>query len=200
MCDSYKADPEKKKASVCDSYTRPIPKSRRRRQLQGRSRKEEGSVRQLQGRSRKEEGLCVRQLYKADPEKPKKATAIQGRSRKAEEGDSYTRPIPKRIKKASVRNSYMYTVHVLRTQWGLQLCMNLIAVARVEHNDCNHILLPYSYSLYEPKSHALMEYNGSLEKAILRDSELLSEVNYAFCISSIASSKGCYKICPCSSK
>ena len=46
---------------------------------------------------------------------------------------------------------------------------------------CNHILLPYSYSLYEPKSHALMEYNGGLEKAILRDSELLSEVNDAFC-------------------
>ena len=48
-------------------------------------------------------------------------------------------------------------------------------------NNCNHILLPYSYSLYEPKSHALMEYNGGLEKAILRDSELLSEVNDAFC-------------------
>ena len=44
-----------------------------------------------------------------------------------------------------------------------------------------HIRLPYSYSLYEPKSHALMEYNGGLEKAILRDSELLSEVNDAFC-------------------
>ena len=39
----------------------------------------------------------------------------------------------------------------------------------------------YSYSLYEPKSHALMEYNGGLGKAILGDSELLSEVNDAFC-------------------
>eukprot|EP00731_Ephydatia_muelleri_P006191 Em0003g439a len=29
-----------------------------------------------------------------------------------------------------------------------------------------------SYSLYEPKSHALMEYNGGLEKAILRDIDL----------------------------
>ena len=35
--------------------------------------------------------------------------------------------------------------------------------------------------MYEPKSYALMEYNGGLEKAILRDSELLSEVNDAFC-------------------
>ena len=26
-----------------------------------------------------------------------------------------------------------------------------------------------------------MEYNGGLEKAILRDSELLSELNHAFC-------------------
>ena len=65
-------------------------------------------------------------------------------------------------------------------------CMNIIAVARAENyrrndNNCNHILLPYSYSLYEPKSHALMEYNGGLEKAILRDSELLSEVNDALC-------------------
>ena len=48
-------------------------------------------------------------------------------------------------------------------------------------NNCNHILLPYSYSLYEPKSHARIEYNDGLEKAILRDSELLSEVNDAFC-------------------
>eukprot|EP00731_Ephydatia_muelleri_P007406 Em0003g1654a len=40
-------------------------------------------------------------------------------------------------------------------------------------NDC------LFYSLYEPKSHALMEYNGGLEKAIRRDSELLSEVNDA---------------------
>ena len=29
-------------------------------------------------------------------------------------------------------------------------------------------------SLYEPKSHALMDYNGGVEKAILRDSEFLS--------------------------
>ena len=62
----------------------------------------------------------------------------------------------------------------------LQLCMNLIAVARVEIA-ATISFLPYSYSLYEPKSHALMEYNGGLEKAILRDSDLLSEVNDAFC-------------------
>ena len=42
-------------------------------------------------------------------------------------------------------------------------------------------LLPYSYSLFEPNSRTLAEYGVSLEKAILRDSELLSEVNNAFC-------------------
>ena len=93
------ADPEKKKASVCDSYTRPIPKSRRRRQLQGRSRKEEGDS------------------YKADLEK-KKASVC----------DSY-KPIPKRRRPLCATATC--TVHVLRTQWGLQLCMNLIAVARL---------------------------------------------------------------------
>ena len=56
--------------------------------------------------------------------------------------------------------------------------MNLIAFAKVEH--CNHILLPYSYSLYEPKSHALMEYRWWSRNAILRDSELQSEVKMPF--------------------
>ena len=42
-------------------------------------------------------------------------------------------------------------------------------------------LLPYSYSLFESNSRTLAEYGVSLEKAILRDSELLSEVNNAFC-------------------
>ena len=32
-----------------------------------------------------------------------------------------------------------------------------------------------------PNLMALMDYNGGLEKAILRDSEFLSEVNDAFC-------------------
>ena len=83
-------------------------------------------------------------------------------------------------KKASLSDVQKATFDTMAAR--LQLCMNLIAFARVNtENYCNHILLPYSYSLYEPKSHALMEYNGGLEKAILRDSELLSEVNDAFC-------------------
>ncbi|KAL5503621.1 hypothetical protein EMCRGX_G010597 [Ephydatia muelleri] len=37
------------------------------------------------------------------------------------------------------------------------------------------------FSLFEPNSRTLAEYGVRLEKAILRDSELLSEVNNAFC-------------------
>ena len=70
----------------------------------------------------------------------------------------------------------MYKKASLSDVLWLQLCMSTetISFSRIA-----------SYSLYEPKSHALMEYtcNGGLEKAILRDSELLSEVNDAFCIS-----------------
>ena len=35
--------------------------------------------------------------------------------------------------------------------------------------------------MYEPNSCTLAEYDGGLEKANLRDSELLSEANDAFC-------------------
>ena len=35
-------------------------------------------------------------------------------------------------------------------------------------NTANHFLLPYSYSLYKPNCRTLAEYDGDLEKAILR--------------------------------
>ena len=38
-----------------------------------------------------------------------------------------------------------------------------------------------SYSLYEPNHTVLREYKGGLEKAILRNSILLDELNDAFC-------------------
>ena len=41
--------------------------------------------------------------------------------------------------------------------------------------------VPCSFSLYEPKDSILREYKGSLEKAILRNSTLLDELNDAFC-------------------
>ena len=45
-----------------------------------------------------------------------------------------------------------------------------------------HVLLFHcSYSLYEPKDIVLSEYKGALEKAILKNSTLLVQLNDAFC-------------------
>ena len=51
----------------------------------------------------------------------------------------------------------------------------LLGWPNVGKNDCDSFLLPYSYSLYESKYHALMEYNDGLEKPILKNSELNDE-------------------------
>ncbi|KAL5487061.1 hypothetical protein EMCRGX_G019619 [Ephydatia muelleri] len=112
---SYKADTEKKKASVRDSYKADPEKKK----------------------------ASVRDSYKADPEK-----------KKASESVYWNDPAVRLAKHAAERKRYR-SGH--RTTTTTQ-----------------------SYSLYEPKSHALMEYNGGLEKAIRRDSELPSEVNDVF--------------------
>ena len=44
-----------------------------------------------------------------------------------------------------------------------------------------HFLFHCSYSLYEPKDIVLSEYKGGLEKAILKNSTLLVQLNDAFC-------------------
>ena len=44
-----------------------------------------------------------------------------------------------------------------------------------------HFLFHCSYSLYESKDIVLSEYKGGLEKAILKNSTLLVQLNDAFC-------------------
>ena len=46
---------------------------------------------------------------------------------------------------------------------------------------CTHFLFHCSYSLYKPKDIVLSEYKGGLEKAILKNSTLLVQLNDAFC-------------------
>lgn len=46
---------------------------------------------------------------------------------------------------------------------------------------CVHFIFHYSYSLYEPKDIVLSEYKGGLEKAIIKNSTLLVQLNDAFC-------------------
>ncbi|KAL5479598.1 hypothetical protein EMCRGX_G023142 [Ephydatia muelleri] len=61
------------------------------------------------------------------------------------------------------------------------------------------IVLLYIYSLYEPKDIVLSEYKGGLEKAILKNSTLLVQLNDAFCKTApMVSTKGVYQFCTCS--
>ena len=54
-------------------------------------------------------------------------------------------------------------------------------VSHIHNVACTHFLFHYSYSLYEPKYIVLSEYKGGLEKAILKNSTLLVQLNDAFC-------------------
>ncbi|KAL5470934.1 hypothetical protein EMCRGX_G028993 [Ephydatia muelleri] len=130
--DSYKADPEKKKASVRDSYNADIESK-------------QSAKRQRYQEDVEENRAAKRQKYEDNSD------AI-----KASERNRYWNDPAVRLAKRAAERKRFRMGH--RTTTTTQ-----------------------SYSLYEPKSHALMEYNGGLEKAILRDSELLSEVNDAFC-------------------
>ncbi|KAL5515857.1 hypothetical protein EMCRGX_G001092 [Ephydatia muelleri] len=138
--DSYKADPEKKKASVRDSYNADIESK-------------QSAKRQRYQEDVEENRAAKRQKYKDNSD------AI-----KASERNRYWNDPAVRLAKRAAERKRFRMGH--RTTTTTQ-----------------------SYSLYEPKSHALMEYNGGLEKAILRDSELLSEVNDAFCKSHLLAQK-----------
>eukprot|EP00731_Ephydatia_muelleri_P006128 Em0003g376a len=129
--DSYKADPEKKKASVRDSYNADIESK-------------QSAKRQRYQEDVEENRAAKRQKYEDN------SAAIKASERNRYWND----PAVRLAKRAAERKRYRRGHRTTTTT--------------------------QSYSLYEPKSHALMEYNGGLEKAILRDSELLSEVNDAF--------------------
>ncbi|KAL5505522.1 hypothetical protein EMCRGX_G006970 [Ephydatia muelleri] len=132
----------------------------------------------------------ARARYKADPEKKKASVrdsynadieSKQSAKRQRYQEDVEENRAAKRPKyednsaaiKASERNRYWYDPAV-------RLAKRAAERKRYRRGH-RTTTTTQSYSLYEPKSHALMEYNGGLEKAILRDSELLSEVNDAFC-------------------
>eukprot|EP00731_Ephydatia_muelleri_P029211 Em0020g855a len=150
---------------------RPIPK--RRRPLYATDpEKKKASVRNSYKVDPEKKKASVRDSYKADPEK-KKASRYQedveeNRAAKRQKYEDNSAAI-----KASERNRY----------WNDPAVRLVKRAAERKRYRRGHrtTTTTQSYSLYEPKSHALMEYNGGLEKAILRDSELLSEVNDAFC-------------------
>ena len=54
-------------------------------------------------------------------------------------------------------------------------------ILHIHNVACTHFFFHCSYSLYEPKDIVLSEYKGGFEKAILKNSTLLVELNDAFC-------------------
>eukprot|EP00731_Ephydatia_muelleri_P010187 Em0005g773a len=160
--DSYKADPEKKKAFVCDSY-------------KADPEKKKASVRDSYNADIESKQSAKKQRYQEDLEE-NRAAKRQRYQEDVEENRAAKRPKYEDNSaaiKASERNRYWYDPAV-------RLAKRAAERKRYRRGH-RTTTTTQSYSLYEPKSHALMEYNGGLEKAILRDSELLSEVNDAFC-------------------
>eukprot|EP00731_Ephydatia_muelleri_P011467 Em0006g361a len=159
--DNYKADPEKKKASVRDSYTADPEKKKAsvRDSYKADSEKKKASVRDSYNADIESKQSAKRQRYQEDVE--------ENRAAKRQKYEDNSAAI-----KASERNRY----------WNDPAVRLAKRAAEMKRYRRGHrtTTTTQSYSLYEPKSHALMEYNGGLEKAILRDSELLSEVNDAF--------------------
>eukprot|EP00731_Ephydatia_muelleri_P010082 Em0005g668a len=157
----YKADPEKKKASVRDSYKADPEKKKAsvRDSYNADIESKQSAKRQRYQEDVEENRAAKRQRYQEDVEENRAAK----RQRYQEDVEE---------NRAAKRQRYQEDVEENRAAKRQKYEDNSAAIKASERN---------RYSLYEPKSHALMEYNGGLEKAILRDSELLSEVNDAFC-------------------
>eukprot|EP00731_Ephydatia_muelleri_P002831 Em0001g2831a len=155
----YKADPEKKKASVRDSY-KADPEKKKASRYQEELEENRAAKRQRYQEDVEENRAAKRQRYQEDVE--------ESRAAKRQKYEDNSAAI-----KASERNRY----------WNDPAVRLAKRAAERKRYRRGHrtTTTTQSYSLYEPKSHALMEYNGGLEKAILRDSELLSEVDDAFC-------------------
>eukprot|EP00731_Ephydatia_muelleri_P015833 Em0009g257a len=158
----YKADPEKKKASVRDTY------------------KADPEKKKASADPEKKKAY-VRDTYKADPEK-----------KKASVRDTYNANAVS--KRAAKRQRYQEGVEenraAKRQRYREGLEENRAANRRIYRGNSATIkaarrsrywkgrrttTTTQSYSLFEPNSRTLAEYGVKLEKAILRDSELLSE-------------------------
>eukprot|EP00731_Ephydatia_muelleri_P025660 Em0017g743a len=130
----------------------------------------------------------VRDSYKADPEKKKASRYQEGvEENRAAKWQRYQEDVEEN--RAAKRQKYEDNSAAMKgIGIGITPLSDWLNVLARGSGSPNYHYHPKSYSLYEPKSHALMEYNGGLEKAILRDSELLSEVNDAFSTATAARS------------
>eukprot|EP00731_Ephydatia_muelleri_P010126 Em0005g712a len=161
--ESYKADPEKKKASVRESYIANIePKRAAKRQRYGEDLEENRAAKkQRYGEDLEENRAAKRQRYGEDLEE-NRAVKRQRYQESVEEN----RAAKRRIYRG---NSATIKAARMSRYW------------KGRRTTTTTTTTTQSYSLFEPNSRTLAEYGVSLEKAILKDSELLSDVNNAFC-------------------
>ncbi|KAL5493868.1 hypothetical protein EMCRGX_G015102 [Ephydatia muelleri] len=159
--ESYKADPEKKKASVRESYKADPEKKKAsvRESYIANIEPKRAAKRQRYGEDLEENRAAKRQRYGEDLEE-NRAVKRQRYQESVEEN----RAAKRRIYRG---NSATIKAARMSRYWKGRRTTTTTTTQ--------------SYSLFEPNSRTLAEYGVSLEKAILRDSELLSDVNNAFC-------------------
>eukprot|EP00731_Ephydatia_muelleri_P026578 Em0018g678a len=187
--DSYKADPEKKKASVRDSYNADIEskQSAKGQRYQEDVEENRAAKRQRYQEDVEENRAAKRQRYQEDVEE-NRAAKRQRNQEDVEENRAAKRQRNQEDVETAKRQTIQLPLRHLKgigigmtplSDWlnvlprgsGIAWVTELPLPPKGLSTENNHILLPNSYSLYEPKSHALMEYNGGLEKAILRDTQ-----------------------------
>eukprot|EP00731_Ephydatia_muelleri_P000441 Em0001g441a len=176
--ESYKADPEKKKASVRESYIANIePKRAAKRQRYGEDLEENRAAkRQRYGEDLEENRAAKRQRYGEDLEENRAAK----RQRYGEDLEE-NRAVKRQRYQESVEENRAAKRRIYRGNSATIKAARMSRYWKGRRTTTTTTTTTQSYSLFEPNSRTLAEYGVSLEKAILRDSELLSDVNNAFC-------------------
>eukprot|EP00731_Ephydatia_muelleri_P003461 Em0001g3461a len=206
--ESYKADPEKKKASVRESYKADPEKKKAsvRESYKADPEKKKASVRESYKADPEKKKASVRESYKADPEKkkasvresyianiePKRAAKRQRYGEDLEENRAAkrqrygedleeNRAVKRQRYQESVEENRAAKRRIYRGNSATIKAARMSRYWKGRRTTTTTTTTTQSYSLFEPNSCTLAEYGVSLEKAILRDSELLSDVNNAFC-------------------
>ncbi|KAL5500074.1 hypothetical protein EMCRGX_G011574 [Ephydatia muelleri] len=149
VCDSYKADPEKKKASVRDSYNPDIDLSNLLKSSDIKRTSRRTAL--LKGRNTRTIQLPLGHLKGIGIG----MTPLSDWLNALLSAGVTELPLPPKVVLSPLCLSIEY--------WGVILNLMYKTFDTV-------LSFSQSYSFYEHKSHALMEYNCGLEKAILRDS------------------------------
>ncbi|KAL5494518.1 hypothetical protein EMCRGX_G015868 [Ephydatia muelleri] len=172
--DTYKADPEKKKASVRDTYNANAVSKRaaKRQRYQEGVEENRAAKRQRYQEGVEENRAAKRQRYQEGVEENRAA-----KRQRYQEGVEENRAAKRQRYQESVEENRAAKRRIYRGNSA-----TIKAARRSRYwKGRRTTTTTQSYSLFEPNSRTLAEYGVRLEKAILRDSELLSEVNNAFC-------------------